>query len=157
MFKCYFDWHIFTIVTVFRLNSFCARQPTLMKSSIFHIIKPFLDWRVRWYYAVIFLICSLTSKENESKSLFQPSCLWVSHNSMLRYVILFRRIIAWGWAWQKQATVQATSVLTKASVWYEIRVFWANINHVKNHAIPLVFSLQTDMNQIFQMRYCTLL
>ena len=55
-----------------------------------------------------------------------------------------------------RATVQPTSVLTKASVWYEIRVLWAKINHVKSHAITLAFSLQTDMNQIFQMRYCTL-
>ena len=44
---------------------------------------------------------------------------------------------------------QATSVLTKASVWYEIRVLWAKINHVKSHAMALTFSLQTDMNQIF--------
>ena len=27
--------------------------------------------------------------------------------------------------------MQATSVLTKASVWYEIRVLWVKINHVK--------------------------
>ena len=46
-------------------------------------------------------------------------------------------------------TMQPTSVLTKASVWYEIRLLWANIDHVKSHAMALVFSLQTDMNQIF--------
>ena len=54
-------------------------------------------------------------------------------------------------------TVQPTSVLTKASVWYEIRVLWANINNIKSHAIALAFILQIDMNQIFHMRYCTLL
>ena len=43
-------------------------------------------------------------------------------------------------------TVQATSVLTKASVWYEMRVFWAIINHVKSHAMALAFILQTDIN-----------
>ena len=53
------------------------------------------------------------------------------------------------------STVQALSVLTKASVWYEIRVLWAKITHVKSHAMTLAFILQTDMNQIFQMRYCT--
>ena len=47
-------------------------------------------------------------------------------------------------------TVQATSVLTKASVWYEIRVVWANINHVESHSMALAFSLQTDMNQILK-------
>ena len=50
---------------------------------------------------------------------------------------------------QTVTTVQATSVLTKASVWYEIRVLWAKINNVKSHAMTLAFSLQTDMNQIF--------
>ena len=54
-------------------------------------------------------------------------------------------------------TVQLTSFLTKASVWYKIRVFWADINHVKSHAMALAFSLQTSMSQIFKMRYCTLL
>ena len=54
----------------------------------------------------------------------------------------------------KGYTVLPTSVLTKASVLYEIRVLWANLNHVKSHAMALVLSLQTDMNQIFQMRYC---
>ena len=41
-------------------------------------------------------------------------------------------------------TVQPTSVLTKASVWYEIRVLWANINHIKSHAMALAFCLQPD-------------
>ena len=53
--------------------------------------------------------------------------------------------------------VQPTSVLTKASVWYEIEELCANIIHVKIHAMALGFILQTDMNQVFQMRYCTLL
>ena len=52
-------------------------------------------------------------------------------------------------------TVQPTFVLTKASVWNEMRVIWVKINHVKSHAMILAFSLQTDMNQIHQMRYCT--
>ena len=54
-------------------------------------------------------------------------------------------------------TVQPTSVLTKASVWYEIRVLLAMINYVKSHTMTLAFILQADINQIFQMRYCTLL
>ena len=54
-----------------------------------------------------------------------------------------------------QNTVQPSSVLTKASVLYEIKILWAKINHVKSHTITLAFSLQTDMNQIFQMRHCT--
>ena len=41
--------------------------------------------------------------------------------------------------------VQSTSVLTKASVWYEIRVLWAKKNHVKSYAMTLAFSLQTDI------------
>ena len=39
--------------------------------------------------------------------------------------------------------MQALSVLTKASVWHEIRVLWAKINHVTSHAMNLAFSLQT--------------
>ena len=50
-------------------------------------------------------------------------------------------------------TVQALSVLTKGSVWYEMRVLWAIINHIKSHAMALAFILPTDLNQIFQMRY----
>ena len=45
----------------------------------------------------------------------------------------------------KQDTVQPISVLTKASVCYEIRVIWANISQVKSHAMALAFILQTDM------------
>ena len=57
--------------------------------------------------------------------------------------------------WLRQAsTVQATSILTKASVWYEIRVLWAMINYVKIHTMTLAFILQTDINQIFQTGYC---
>ena len=44
-----------------------------------------------------------------------------------------------------------------ASVWYEIRVLWPYIKPVKSHTTALGFRLQTDMNQIFQMRYCTFL
>ena len=36
--------------------------------------------------------------------------------------------------WIMCCTVQPTSVLTKASVWYEIRVLWASINHIKSPA-----------------------
>ena len=51
--------------------------------------------------------------------------------------------------------VQTISISTKASVWYEVRILWlwANIKHVKSHAMALAFSLQIDMNQIFQMKY----
>ena len=55
-----------------------------------------------------------------------------------------------------QIIVQATSVLRKAFVWYEIRVLWGNINNVKSHAIALAFILQIDINQIFHLRYCML-
>ena len=54
-------------------------------------------------------------------------------------------------------TVQATFVLTKASVWYEMRVLWANINQVKRHFMALAFNLQTDRNLIFEMKYFVLL
>ena len=37
------------------------------------------------------------------------------------------------------------------------KVLWAMINYVKSHTMTLAFILQTDINQIFQMRYCTLL
>ena len=50
---------------------------------------------------------------------------------------------------KKESTVQSTSVSTKASVWYDVRVLWAKINHVKSHAMTLAFCHQTDMNQIF--------
>jgi len=53
--------------------------------------------------------------------------------------------------------MQPTSVLTKVSVWYEVRVLWAMKNYVKSHTMTLAFILPTDINQIFQMRYCTLL
>ena len=46
-------------------------------------------------------------------------------------------------------TVQTTSVLRKAFVWYEIGLFWANIAHMKSHAKVLDFCFQIDMNQIF--------
>ena len=48
-----------------------------------------------------------------------------------------------------KCTVQATSVLPKAYVWYEIRVLWVKINHNKSHAMTLAFILLTDINQIF--------
>ena len=51
--------------------------------------------------------------------------------------------------------VPSTSVLKKASLWYEIRLLWAKINHVKSHAMTLAFKIQIDINQIFQMRCCT--
>ena len=41
-----------------------------------------------------------------------------------------------------QPTVQTTSVLTKASVRYEIGLLWANITHVKGHAMALGFCLK---------------
>ena len=44
------------------------------------------------------------------------------------------------------SSVQALSVLTKASVWYEMRVLWAIINHVKSHGMALAFILQTEIN-----------
>ena len=53
--------------------------------------------------------------------------------------------------------VQPNFVLTKASIWYEIRVIWGKINNVKSHVMTLAFSLKTDMNQIFQMSYYTFL
>ena len=30
-----------------------------------------------------------------------------------------------------------------SSVWYEMRVFWPNINHVKSHDLALAFSVET--------------
>ena len=39
----------------------------------------------------------------------------------------------------RKHTVQPTSVLTKASVWYQIGVLWADITHVKSHAMVLGF------------------
>ena len=50
--------------------------------------------------------------------------------------------------WIVSGTVQPNSVLTKFSVFYEIMVLWANITHIKSHAMALVFCLQTYMNQI---------
>ena len=44
-----------------------------------------------------------------------------------------------------------------ASVWYGIGVLWPNIKPVKSHTTALGFRLQTDMNQIFQTRYCKFL
>ena len=46
----------------------------------------------------------------------------------------------------KNTKVQATSVLTKASVWNEMRVLWAITNQIKSHAMAFAFILPTDMN-----------
>ena len=43
------------------------------------------------------------------------------------------------------------------SLWYEIRTLWPNIKPVKSHTTAFGFRLQTNMNQIFQMRYCAFL
>ena len=42
-------------------------------------------------------------------------------------------------------------------LWYDLRVFWPTKNDLKSYANLLGFKLQTDMNCIFQMRYCGLL
>ena len=42
--------------------------------------------------------------------------------------------------------MQPTYVLTKASVWYEIRVHRAKIYHVESHSKTLAFIFQTDIN-----------
>ena len=56
---------------------------------------------------------------------------------------------------QAQDTVQSTFVLKKASALYEIRVLWANIYHVKSHAMTLAFSLQTDLsNELLHLLGC---
>ena len=107
------------------------------------------------------------------ESLLTPLYHWTRWN-MLKIIFLFARcldhclvkrllqstiysknhLIFWISYWN---TVQPTSVLTKACVWYEIRGLLAKMNNVKSHAMTLAFSLWTDMNQIFQMMYCTLL
>ena len=79
--------------------------------------------------------------------------LWSTRkNELIRYIYTL-------WKYSQSTyshfTVQPTSVLTKASVWYEIRVLWAKINHVKSFTMILALTLQADMNQIFQIRYCT--
>ena len=56
-----------------------------------------------------------------------------------------------------QCTPVAKKIQPFASIWHEIRVLWPNIKPVKSHTKALGFRLQTDMNQIFQMRYCTFL
>ena len=46
---------------------------------------------------------------------------------------------------------------TKTAAYYispiEMGVIWGTITYVKSHSKALGFRLQTDMNQIFQMRY----
>ena len=55
-----------------------------------------------------------------------------------------------------KSTVQPTSVLTKASVWYEIRVLWEDINHVKSLAMAMAFSRpQTLTSNIFAASWPT--
>ena len=40
---------------------------------------------------------------------------------------------------------------------YDLRVLWTAKSDSKSHVTPMGFRLQTDMNKIFQMRYCMLL
>ena len=54
-------------------------------------------------------------------------------------------------------TPAAKKIHPFASAWYEIRLLWPNIKPVKSHTTTMGFKLQTDMNQIFQMRYFTIL
>ena len=54
----------------------------------------------------------------------------------------------------KKTTPVVKKIHPFASVWYEIGVLWTNITHVKSHTTALDFLLLTDMNQIFQLRYC---
>ena len=51
-------------------------------------------------------------------------------------------------------TPVAKKIQPFASAWYEIRLLWPNIKPVKSHTTALGFKLQTDINQIFQMKYC---
>ena len=53
-----------------------------------------------------------------------------------------------------RSTPAAKKLNPFASVWYEIGILWHNIKPVKSHTTALSYWLQTDMNQIFQMRYC---
>ena len=55
----------------------------------------------------------------------------------------------------KLHTLLPTSVLTKASLWYETGVLWANITQIKSNVMSFGFCLLTDINQTFQMRYLT--
>ena len=78
--------------------------------------------------------------EENQKYFLPPVCNKMMHNTQLKVSLVF---------FDYWHTVQATSVLKKASVWYEMRVLWWKLNHVKSHAMSLAVSLQTDMSQIF--------
>ena len=58
---------------------------------------------------------------------------------------------------QSLFTHAAKKIHPFAFVWYEIGLLWANIMHVKSHAMVLSFYLQAYLNHIFQIRQCMLL
>ena len=57
---------------------------------------------------------------------------------------------------RKLFTTAVKKIHLFASVWYEIGVIWANITNIKSHTTALGFKVPTDINQIFQMKYCLL-
>ena len=82
---------------------------------------------------------------------FPDRIIWKSNYSLLWGIDIAYFFLYWVECQQQRSkpVVQPTSVLTKASVWYEIGVLWANITHIKSHAVVLGFCFQTDINQIF--------
>ena len=51
-------------------------------------------------------------------------------------------------------TVRLTHSRTNALLWSEMMLVWETLNDINSHTLLLSFWLQTDMNWIFQMRYC---
>ena len=74
---------------------------------------------------------------------FQTQSFLKLKSFVLRIYVLLKDQQLWG---KYVITVQPTSVLTMASVWYEIRVLSANINHFKSHAMAMAFNFKADIN-----------
>ena len=76
--------------------------------------------------------------------------------SVIKYLRMKQRLTIWKKEGMFQTGIEGTAGLTlmsyvsiRPSVWYEIRVLWANITHIKSHTIALGFWL-TDLNRPFK-------
>ena len=91
-----------------------------------------------------------------------PRYFWKLQKMMLEnefmYEVLVRVCLrVFSILWLKKVTTAEKKIHPFASLWYEIGILWTNMKHVKSHGTALGYWLQSDMNQIFQIRYCTFL
>ena len=75
-------------------------------------------WKWRQNFNQFFALLLRSAKNSLKTISLQTGCCWVELSFSMR-------------TGSGGITVQPTSVLTKAFVWYEIKVLWVNINHIR--------------------------